>query len=374
MTNDCYSRQAIVKSGKKLRLGYTTGTCATVAAMAALKTLLTKQKFDAISIILPNGEKHSLPIAETISQENSATCCVIKDAGDDPDITDRLKIYAEVILTESGFCLKGGLGIGVVTAKGLKIPIGEPAINPVPRKMIEHNLAVICKELNYSGGIQLTISAPAGVELAKKTFNPRLGIVGGISILGTSGIVEPMSESALVETIKLLIDKQFNQNSDYIVITPGNYGRDFAKNTLGIDLDKAVKYSNFLGETLDYIKYKGFKKVLLIGHVGKLVKVAGGIMNTHSSVADCRMEIVAAHAGMLGCSTELINKIMACLTTDALLDLLDENPIQNLWENIGEKILFHLNNRLDRVSVEVVMFGGNNKVLFNNLENNFGGA
>ncbi len=171
-----------------------------------------------------------------------------------------------------------------------------------------------------------------------------------------------------------MIDKQFNQNSDYIVITPGNYGRDFAKNTLGIDLDKAVKYSNFLGETLDYIKYKGFKKVLLIGHVGKLVKVAGGIMNTHSSVADCRMEIVAAHAGMLGCSTELINKIMACLTTDALLDLLDENPIQNLWENIGEKILFHLNNRLDRVSVEVVMFGGNNKVLFNNLENNFGGA
>ncbi len=353
-----------VKHGKELRCGYTTGTCAAAAAVSAVKSLLTGQKYDQVSLLLPNGETHSIAVAETLTSEDTVRCCVIKDAGDDPDITHGIKIYAQAKLTQAGITLKGGEGIGIVTAKGLKIPIGEAAINPVPRKQIIQNTETILRDFEYSGGVEITVSAPEGVEIAKRTFNPRLGIVGGISILGTTGIVEPMSEKALIDTIKILLDKQFSQNCDSIIITPGNYGKDFAKNTLNIDLDKAVKFSNFLGETLDYIKYLGFKRVLLIAHVGKLVKAAGGIMNTHSSVADCRMEIVAAHAGMLGASAEQITAIMNCTTTDALLELLEERPIENIWESIGKKISFHINNRLDNIPAEIVMFGGNGKILY----------
>ncbi len=353
-----------VKNGKELRCGYTTGTCATAAIVSAVRCLLTGEKFERVSLTLPNGETHSINVAETVILEDWVSCCVIKDSGDDPDITDGIKIFAQVKLTPVGITIKAGTGIGTVTAKGLKIPIGEPAINPVPRKQILQNIESVFREFDYTGGAEIILSAPEGVEIAKRTFNPRLGIMGGISVLGTTGIVEPMSEAALIDTIKLMTDRQFSQNPEKIIITPGNYGRDFAKNALNIDLDKAVKFSNFLGETLDYIKYLGFKQVLLIAHVGKLVKVAGGIMNTHSSMADCRMEIVAAHAGMLGASTDLITQIMNCTTTDALLELLEENPIDNLWESIGKKISFYIEKRLENTKAEIVMFGGNGKILY----------
>jgi cobalt-precorrin-5B (C1)-methyltransferase len=239
--------------------------------------------------------------------------------------------------------------------------VGEAAINPIPRKMIKDALLEVAQKYKYNGGFSVVISAENGEEIAKKTFNPRLGIVGGISILGTSGIVEPMSEKALIDTIHLEIDsKTINLNSN-LLISPGNYGRDFALKEFGLDLELGVKCSNFIGETIDYAVYKNVKNILLIGHAGKLCKIAGGIMNTHSRMADCRCEIFAAHAALASASAKQIEQIMNSITTDEISVLLQDFNIANqVYESILSKIVYHLNHRAtNNCIIEVIMFTNN---------------
>jgi cobalt-precorrin-5B (C1)-methyltransferase len=297
--------------------------------------------------------------------ETCASCSVVKDGGDDPDVTTGLKIFAEVSKSGHAFSsldervtIEGGQGVGRVTEEGLQIPVGEAAINPVPRRMIRENVTRVANQLGYHGALRVVISVPGGEEVAKKTFNSRLGILGGISIIGTTGIVEPMSQKALVETIKTFVDKYRVKDPETILITPGNYGADFIREYLGIDLERAVQISNFVGESLDYIRYSGFKRILFIGHTGKLIKTAAGVMNTHSSYADCRMEIIAALSAARGADSDKVRAILKCVTTDKAFDILKgEEYFEQVKKDIVDRAMFHLRSRAgDGIQVETVMF------------------
>lgn len=337
----------VVKNGKELRCGFTTGTCAAAAAAAAAGMLLTGERPDTVLVRLPGGEEVSLPVEEAAFAHGAAFCGIIKRAGDDPDVTDGMLIGAQAVLTaEAGIVISGGEGVGVVTGPGLQVPPGEAAINPVPRRMIRENVERVLARCGSDSGVQVTISARGGEKIAQKTFNPRLGIVGGISILGTTGIVEPMSEKALVDTIKVLIDKARVKDPVRAVLSPGNYGRDYCLRQFGFDIDDSIKYSNYIGETLDHLVYRGFQEILLVGHVGKLVKVAGGIMNTHSHTADCRTELFCTHSALCGAGRELCAALYAAATTDACLELLDTAGLRApVLESLLDAIQLHLDRR-----------------------------
>lgn len=249
----------------------------------------------------------------------AALCSVRKDGGDDIDATHGLLITARVEKrSEPGVSIEGGEGVGWVTKPGLDQSVGAAAINRVPRRMIEEEVLSVGDALGYEGGFRVTVSVPGGEEAAKKTFNPQLRIEGGISILGTSGIVEPMSTQALVDTIALEIRQKAAQGHRNIILTPGNYGTDFLR-TQGMDRwgHPIVKCSNFIGDALDACGAEHMQGVLLVGHLGKLVKLAGGIMNTHSRTADCRTELFCTYAALRGAGPELCRALMDCAASDA---------------------------------------------------------
>lgn len=284
------TEQAFVwKDQKQLRMGYTTGSCAAAAAKAAARMLFTGEEIRQVSLMTPKGIQLYLDVEDISCSQDRVSCAIRKDAGDDPDVTDQVLVYAEVSKIEGNeILLNGGIGVGRVTRKGLEQKIGDAAINKVPRAMIREAVEGEKIRFGYSGGLSVIISIPAGVQLAKKTFNPRLGIEGGLSVLGTTGIVEPMSEKALTDTIFLEMKMLRENGNQYCYLVPGNYGSDFLRETLGYDGNLAVKCSNYIGESIDYAVRLGMEGVLLIGHVGKLIKVAAGVMNTHSRQADCR--------------------------------------------------------------------------------------
>ena len=251
----------------------------------------------------------SLQIEDITIEPEKVTCAVRKDGGDDPDVTTGLLVYASVKRTEEpGVHIDGGQGVGRVTRKGLQQPVGAAAINRVPREMITENVTEMMQEADYTGGIDVVISVPGGEKTARKTFNPRLGIVGGISILGTSGIVVPMSEAALMDesvSMRMLKANRRRLYHNY----PGNYGEVFSQEQKDIRLDYAMKCSNYVGETLDFARELGVKGILFIAHIGKFIKVSGGIMNTHSMHADSRAELMAAQAIRAGADLETAKRI-----------------------------------------------------------------
>lgn len=339
--------QFVYKNNKKMRMGYTTGSCAAAAAKAAAWMLLHGKSLSEVRLMTPKGIPLQLEVLEPKFTKDSASCGIQKDAGDDPDVTDGLRIYATVSRSDiPGITLDGGKGVGRVTRVGLEQAVGDAAINKVPRQMIREGVEEICREAGYTGGLSVIISIPGGEELAKKTFNPRLGIVGGISILGTSGIVEPMSEQALIDTIRVDIKMQLAGGRKYLVLVPGNYGLDFLEDYEPEILKRSVKYSNFLGEAIDAAVEFGAKGVLLVGHIGKLVKLAAGIMNTHSRNADARMEILTAHAAVLGGDPETAGRLMNCITTDEALEILKEKGLlEPVMERLMERMEFYIDHR-----------------------------
>ena len=348
----------IEKNGKQLRLGYTTGSCAAAAAKAAAWMLLTGKPKETISLDTPKGIRLMLDVKEISMGKEAVSCAIEKDSGDDPDVTRGTLIFATVSKTDvPGVTIDGGFGIGRVTKRGLDQPVGNAAINSVPRQMIRENVDEVMKLTDYSGGISVIISAPEGEKLAKKTFNPRLGIVGGISILGTTGIVEPMSEKALVDTIRVELKQRRANGAEYVLLTPGNYGSDFIHKELGLDMGLAVQVSNFVGDALDICKELGFRGALLIGHVGKLVKLAGGMMNTHSKYGDCRMEILAAHAGAAGIPAETVAKILDCVACDDALRILQETDgYEKTLARVTDKVVYHLQHRGDEMETGALLF------------------
>ena len=344
--------------GQALRRGWTTGTCAAAAAEVAALLLLTGKAPAELRLETPGGLTFTLPVEQPHLDGDAAVCTVRKDAGDDPDITNGVGITAAVRRAPEGVTIDGGAGVGRVTRPGLAMPVGAAAINPGPRAQITAALERAARECGYTGGFSVIISAENGEELAKQTYNGHLGVVGGLSILGTSGVVEPMSEKALVDTILLELDSLYAGGQRTAFLCPGNYGADFARDTLGLDLEKAVKCSNFIGEALDHAVFRGFDDILLVGHAGKLVKLAAGVMNTHSSVADGRQEIFTAHAALCGAGRETLEGLMQSISVDACIELLDR---EHLREPVLARIESEIEKRLalrlrGRGHVEFILF------------------
>ena len=344
--------------GQALRRGWTTGTCAAAAAEAAALLLLTGRAPVELRLETPGGLTFTLPVEQPHIDGDAAVCTVRKDAGDDPDITNGVGISATVCRAEPGVAIDGGAGVGRVTRPGLAMPVGAAAINPGPRAQITAALGRAARACGYTGGFSVIISAENGEELARQTYNEHLGVVGGLSILGTSGIVEPMSEKALVDTILLELDSLYAGGQRTAFLCPGNYGADFARDTLGLDLEKAVKCSNFIGEALDHAVFRGFDDILLVGHAGKLAKLAAGVMNTHSSVADGRQEIFTAHAALCGAGRDTLEGLMQSVSVDACIELLDR---ENLREPVLARIESEIEKRLalrlrGRGHVEFILF------------------
>lgn len=337
----------VIRGQKKMRFGYTTGSCAAAACKGAVGMLLGRTPLKEVSLMTPKGIPLSLELLDIRQEESRVSCAVKKDAGDDPDTTNGLLIYAEAAKTEKpGIHIDGGRGVGRVTKPGLSQNPGEAAINPVPMAMIRREAEKAAAEFGYEGGLSIIISVPEGEAAAKKTFNPRLGILGGISILGTTGIVEPMSEKALIDSIRVEMRQHFVQGEKYLLVTPGNYGADYLREHMELPFEKNIKCSNYIGETIDMAIDMGVSGILFVSHIGKFVKVAAGIMNTHSHSADGRMEILAANAVRAGADLVCVREILGENTTDEALDTLKEHGLlEPVMQELMKRIQFYLNHR-----------------------------
>lgn len=357
----------IVKNGKKLKCGFTTGTCAAAAATAAVQMLLTGEIVDRVSVKLPKGIFLDIDISDQKIGAMEAGCCVKKESGDDPDVTDGILIYACVKLNNTGeISIEGGKGVGRVTQKGLDCPVGGPAINSVPRKMITENVSAVLNEFEYKGGADILIEVPEGEERAKKTFNPHIGIVGGISIIGTTGIVEPMSEKALVDSLKVEMNVIKAKGYTSLLAFPGNYAERFIDRELGIKGENSLKFSNYLGEVLDYAVELEFEEVFIVGHIGKMVKAAGGMMNTHSHTGDFRMEVFGCYAGLYGAGSSVVGEILSCVATEQVLEILKrENIFKEVIAKIGERALFYINKRVDnKLKTSLIIYSNEHSIIY----------
>lgn len=372
----------IYKNQKKLRWGYTTGTCAAAASLAAAVMLLGRTRTEQAVIITPKGVRLELEVEDISMGRTFVSCGVKKDAGDDPDVTHGMTVYSKVMdcredkMCQSGYYeykseqfslrLTGGVGVGTVTKGGLSCEVGKAAINPVPRQMIFDQVAGKCREYGFKGTLLIEISVPGGEKTAERTFNGKLGIRGGISILGTSGMVEPMSEAALLETIRLELRQKVLEGRETIIMTPGNYGEAFLQKALGIGLEHSVKCSNYVGSSIDMAVEEGAKGILLVGHGGKLLKLAAGIMNTHSSWADGRMEILAAYGAACGADRGLVNQLLEAITVDEGLRLLEteEGLREQVMKRVIERIFEHLKHRAaGKLEIQALVFTNERGIL-----------
>ena len=360
-----------VRSGQKLlRCGYTTGTCAALGAAGAARLLLTGHAPESVALRTPKGIVVEVAPIFCRKTDTGAECAIRKDGGDDVDVTTGLPVIASVVLEPDapGVRIFGGEGVGRVTKPGLDQPIGEAAINHVPRRMIAEALEREAENAAYTGGFAVTISIEGGAETAKRTFNPHIGVEGGLSVLGTSGIVEPMSQQAILDTIQLEMNQAVLRagTPKRLILAPGNYGLDYLHDTYpAFAAIPVVKTSNFIGDTLDMAASAGFEQVLLVGHVGKLVKVAGGIMNTHSKVADARRETLAAHAALAGGDRALVKALFDSPTTDAGVELLRG---AGLLEPVMDSIAGELDAQLKRragpeLAIEGIFFSNQYGIL-----------
>ena len=370
----------VIKNQKKLRLGITTGTCSAAAAQAAAIQLLLDVESHTVTLRTPKGMTVSVPVYLLESDSRKASYKVVKDSGDDPDVTNGTDVCVTVEFAKQRVCeqkdesqdrscaftsesfpyltLDGGIGIGCVTKEGLEQAVGQAAINRVPRQMIFDAVADVCEKANVCEPLHITVWMPEGETLAKRTFNPKLGIEGGLSVLGTSGILEPMSEQAIVATIETEIRQLHAVGEEKILVTPGNYGQAYASEYLGLDLAKSVKSSNYIGDTIDLAISYGMKDFLLVGNIGKLVKLAAGIFNTHSKVADGRGEIFAVHAAMAGAEAKVVQEIYDCINTDRMLDVLEREGLREVvMQSILAAIEKHVAGRVgDTMRFGVIVF------------------
>ena len=352
------------KDSGALRHGFTTGSCAAAASKAAAWMLFSGSDKTEITIMTPKGIPYTTAVENIFRDKTAVSCSVKKDGGDDPDVTNGMPVVVTVSTepqhamftqphdweqvqypreTARKIWIDGGTGVGRVTKPGLDQPVGNAAINHVPREMITKEVQEVCGLFDYTGNLYIEASLPEGERLAGKTFNPRFGIMGGISIVGTTGVVEPMSAQALLDTIHVELRQQRALGRDPVVVSPGNYGQDFMLRAYGYNLDESVKCSNFIGQTIDMVRELGFKEMLLVGHAGKLIKVAGGIMNTHSHEADCRMEVTAACALRAGADADTARKVLECISTEEAVKVLAragclEGAMQDAIERIEANI------------------------------------
>ncbi len=338
-----------------MRRGYSTGSCAAAAAKAAVDYLFSGQRPEKAQINTPAGVLLSLDVCEVTHGEGWVECAVQKDAGDDPDITDGMLVKARAVPVETtGIKLKGGRGVGVVTKPGLQVSVGKPAINPVPEKMILEAAGAMLPE---GRGVEIEIIIPDGERLARKTLNSRLGVEGGLSVLGTSGLVEPMSEKSYEDSLALELKTVSLEHKGPVVLVTGNYGRTLALEHYGLPEAAVVKIGNLVGFSLDRCRELGMNNILAIGHIGKLIKVVAGIFNTHSRVADARFETFAARAALLGAHRGTILKMREAVTTEDMVDLLSEIGGEGYFDQLAEEVSARASAYLyDEVEVGTILF------------------
>jgi len=349
--------------------GYTTGACSAAGAYSALYFLKNNEKLDFVEILNLKGESLIIPIKNIEKHGNIAIATVKKFSGEDIDITNGMDIKIEVKLENfdesdnncNAVEITGGEGVGIVTKLGLQVNPGEYAINPKPREMIEKNLISL---LNDFEKLNVKISVPNGDEISKKTLNPKLGIIGGISILGTTGIVRPMSNDAYKESLTPQIDVALANNFKNLIFVPGNIGTKYAKMVLNAEEDQIIEVSNFWDYMLDKALEKGVTDITVFGHAGKLVKLAGGIFDTHSKVADARNEILCSYTSMVSKDDELLKKILYSNTTEEIIEYLTEkNILSEVFELVSKRIVERLSLRWNRINFSCVVIDMKGNVL-----------
>ena len=361
----------IIEKRKKglLRTGFTTGTSAAAATKAALLALITSQTYNRVEITLPRGKIINLKIAWTRNSFNtqSVTSAVIKDAGDDPDVTHGAEICSTVSLTMDRGCIEidGGVGVGKVTRPGLGLQIGHAAINPVPKKMIEQVVRDFAKSILIRNGVKVIISVPKGIELAKKTDNPRLGIVGGISILGTTGIVFPYSTASFAASIRQSLDVAVSLGTDVVVLTTGGRSEDYIKNVHKSLPDYAfVQMGDFSGYTIKQCVTRNIKKIIIAGFIGKLTKMAMGIKQTHVRGSHVSMEYMANLTSLCINSKNIINDVRNANTARHVSEIIIQNNVKNFFNLLCKQVYFEMYNYSNKsLEIEVVMFGFDGKIL-----------
>lgn len=355
-------------NGKALRKGYTTGSCATAAAKVAALMVMRQHLIHQVSIVTPSGVTLNLNVESPHVEGQQGIAAIRKDGGDDIDATHGMLIFARVTLTDSGdITLRGGEGVGTVTRKGIGLPIGSSAINRTPRHTIE---TAVREAIGPARGAEVEIFAPEGEERAQKTYNSRLGIVGGISIIGTTGIVTPMSEESWKRSLALELEMKRAAGLERVVLVPGNHGERFVREQMGIDSQVVVTMSNFVGYMIEESVRLGFRQIVLIGHPGKLIKIAAGIFHTHSHIADARMETLVAHLALLGAPLELLRLVSDCDTTEAAMEHIDAFGFQRIYNHLAERICQRVMQRLRFTKTppvcDAIMFSFDNQILGSN--------
>ncbi|RKR53087.1 cobalt-precorrin 5B C1-methyltransferase [Yokenella regensburgei] len=355
-------------NGKALRKGYTTGSCATAAAKVAALMVLRQHVIRQISIVTPSGVTLCLNVESPHIEGEQAVAAIRKDGGDDVDATHGMLIFARVTLNSSGaIVLSGGEGVGTVTRKGAGLPVGSAAINRTPRQTIE---AAVREVIGPARGAEVHIFAPEGEARAQKTYNARLGILGGISIIGTTGIVTPMSEDSWKRSLSLELEIKRAAGLERVVLVPGNHGERFVREQLAIDGDIVVTMSNFVGYMIEEAVRLGFQHIVLVGHPGKLIKIAAGVFHTHSHIADARMETLVAHLALQGAPRALLALISECDTTEAAMEHIEAFGFQHIYSHLAKRICQRVLQMLRFTKnppvCDAIMFSFDNQVLGSN--------
>ncbi|HMG38555.1 MAG TPA: cobalt-precorrin-5B (C(1))-methyltransferase [Nitrososphaeraceae archaeon] len=365
------TKESNIPVGKKssLRTGFTTGTCAAATTKAALSMLINGKKLSNVSISLPKGKQMTINISwSKYDNDKSVTAAVIKDGGDDPDVTNGAEICAKVSLldTPDKIIIDGGKGVGRVTKPGLGLKIGKAAINPTPLKMINQAIDEILGELKHRYGVSVIISVPKGEEIAKKTDNPRLGIIGGISILGTTGIVIPYSTASFAACIRQSIDVSRAMGSDSVILTTGGRSEDFARSIYGNSIaDHAyIQIGDFIGFAIKQCALKKIKKAYLVGFIGKLTKMAMGIKQTHVKGSHVNMNFLAELASRCGADRDLVNKIMLANTARHVGELVDDFGLALFYDMLCQEVHRHLSKYSEsQLQIKIILLDFEGKII-----------
>jgi cobalt-precorrin-5B (C1)-methyltransferase len=354
---------------RSLRTGYTTGTCAAAATKAALSTLVNGEKLARVNVSLPKDKNIIIDIAWIkYENEKSVTAAVIKDGGDDPDVTNGAEICVTVSFLETlnKIIIDGGIGVGRVTKPGLGLEIGKAAINPTPLKMIKQAIEEIIGQQKNRYGLSVTISVPKGEEISKRTDNPRLGIIGGISILGTTGIVIPYSTASFAASIRQSIDVSKAMGSDSVILTTGGRSEDFARGIFGNSIaDHAyIQIGDFIGFSIKQCAIKKIKNANVIGFIGKLTKMAMGIKQTHVKGSHVDMNFLADLASRCGANNELIKKIRLANTARHVGELVDQFELNMFYDVLCEEVYNHLSKYSpSELQIKIMLLDFNGKII-----------
>ena len=355
-----------IETKTKLRTGFTTGSCATASSKACVLSIINQKKIEQTDIILPKRSKLDIQINSCEFTENSATCSVIKDGGDDPDVTHGAEIFVYVELTNNigKIEIDGGEGVGRVTKPGLGLEIGSAAINPTPKKMILENVTEISKEILEKNGIMIKVSVPNGKELGPKTDNPRIGIMGGISILGTSGIVIPYSTASFAAAIRQQIAVVSSMNDDNVVLTTGGRSEDFARAIIELPDHSFIQMGDFSGYTIKQCAKQGLKKAYVAGFIGKLAKMAAGVKQTHVKGGKVDMKFLSELAKRCDVKSDTISKILGANTARNVQEIIIEDKVDGFFDEVTKEACNQMRQHSEeKIPVEVILFDFDGKVL-----------